>query len=438
MKESYIAAIEFGSSKITGAVGLYTADKTLKILAVEQEQSRDSVRYGIIQNPEEVALRVMRIIERLNNRPEIAPRKITGVYVGLSGRSMRSIASNVDIEFPEETEITGEMLQHLCDDAKDITLDSNQEILSIVPRSYQIDGLETSAPKGAMGKSISATYDIIIGRNELKRNIMRALQERTDLVIKGMMITQLAASEIALSDEEKRLGSMLVDFGAETTAVSIYKKGALCYFATLPLGGRNITRDLTSLSILEEKAEEIKTESGHAVAPETPSTLNLNGIKLSDVTNLVVARAEEIVANVIQQISYAGLKEKDLPGGIICIGGGAHLRGMMDLLSNLSGLPARLAVMPAFIQPMSPAAKRYDTIETAALLYAGALKDDDDCLELPATDFDNEVEETPETKLPEVEEKPAKPGRMGRFLRNVSSTFSNMFASNSDEDSELD
>ena len=267
---------------------------------------------------------------------------------------------------------------------------------------------------------------------------MRALQERTDLVIKGMMITQLAASEIALSDEEKRLGSMLVDFGAETTAVSIYKKGALCYFSTLPLGGRNITRDLTSLSILEEKAEEIKTESGHAVAPETPSTLNLNGIKLSDVTNLVVARAEEIVANVIQQISYAGLKEKDLPGGIICIGGGAHLRGMMDLLSNLSGLPARLSVMPAFIQPMSPAAKRYDTIETAALLYAGALKDDDDCLELPATDFDHEVEETPETKLPEVEEKPAKPGRMGRFLRNVSSTFSNMFASNSDEDSELD
>lgn len=440
MNETYIAALEIGSSKITGAVGLFTADKTLKVLAVEQEQSRDSVRYGIVQNPEEVASRVMRIVERLNNNPAVAPRKITGVYVGLSGRSIRSVASEVNLIFPEETEITGDMLQRLRDDAAAITLDSNQEILSIVPRSYQIDGLETTAPKGAMGKSISATYDIIIGRTELKRNILRALQERTDLSIRDMMITQIAAADVVLSDEEKRLGCMLVDFGAETTSVSIYKKGGLCYFATLPLGGRNITRDLTTLNILEEKAEEIKTESGNAVAPETPSTLNLNGIKLSDVSNLVVARAEEIVANVIQQISYAGLKEKDLPGGIICIGGGAHLNGMLELLSNLSGLNARLFVMPPFIQPMELRGKRHDAIEAIGLLYAGALADGADCLELPTSDYNIQDEEDPALQTPyqDEEESEQKPGKMGRWGRWLGSKFSNMFANASDEDSELD
>lgn len=438
MKDTYIAALEIGSSKITGAVGLYSADSTLKVLAVEQEQSRDSVRYGIIHNPEEVASKAMRIIDRLNSNQVIAPRKITSVYVGLSGRSMRSVASDVKLIFPEETEFTGEMLKRLRDDATAISLESNQEILSVVPRSFHIDGLETTSPKGAMGKSIAAVFDIIIGRTELKRNILRALAERTDLKIKGLLITPLAAADIVLSDEEKRLGCMLVDFGAETTAVSIYRKGALCYFATLPLGGRNITRDLTTLSILEEKAEEIKIESGRAVAPETPSTLNLNGIKLSDVSNLVVARAEEIVANVMQQIHYAGLKEKDLPGGIVCIGAGSHLTGILELIENQSGLNARLGHLPAFIQPLEPRAKRHDTIQTAALLYAGARSDGGDCLETPVREVEPANEDLQETNAGDNNDAdPKKPGIMGKFFKGISNKFSNMFAT-PDEDSELD
>lgn len=438
MNETYIAALEIGSSKITGAVGVYTSEHTLKVIAVEQEESRDSVRYGIIHNPDEVSARAMRIIDALNNNPAVSPRKITGVYVGLSGRSMHTIASDVKLFFPEETEITGEMLSRLREDATAVSLDSNQEILDVVPRSYHIDGLETTSPKGAMGKSITAMYDVIVGRTEIKRNLRRALSERAGLTIKGMLVTQLAAADVVLSDEEKRLGCMLVDFGAETTAVSIYRKGELCYFVTLPLGGRNITRDLTSLSILEEKAEEIKKESGRAIARETPSSLNLNGIKLSDVSNLVVARAEEIVANVIQQIQYADLKEKDLPGGIVCIGAGAHLNGILELLENQTSLNARLGHLPPNIQKIEQRSKRFDTIQTAAILYAGALKNGGDCLELPVREEPEPdiVDEEETEKIRKVDD--GLEGKVGKFFRNVSSKFGNFFAPPKDEDSELD
>lgn len=436
MNDRYIAAIEIGSSKITGAVGALTPDHTLRVLALEQEESRDSVRYGIIQNPEEVAARVMRIIERLENHQAVAPRKIKGVYVGLSGRSMRSVASDVSIDFPEETDISGEILKNLRHDAQMIALDSNMEILDTVPRSFHIDGMETTSPKGAIGKSIEAVYDVIVGRADLKRNITRAFSERTDIAVKGLIITPLASANLVLSEEEKRLGCMLVDFGAETTTVCIYRKGALCYYATLPLGGRNITRDLTTLSILEEKAEEIKCESGRAVAREIPSTLNLNGIKLSDVSNLVVARAEEIVANVVQQLAYAGLKEKDLPAGIVCIGGGAHLNGLTELLENLSGMNARMGHLPAFVQALENRAKRHETIQTAAILYAGALRGADDCLEMPhQPEPDNEdTDQDTEERSPEHT-----PGKMGRFWRGISSGFGKIFAGPiGDDDSELD
>lgn len=437
MKETYVAALEFGSSKITGAVGVYTEDKTLKILAVEQEESRDYVRYGIIQNPEEVAGRVNRILERLNGNPAVAPRKITGVFVGLSGRSMRSISSEVKLSYPEEIEFTSEILRQLRDDAAAISIDNNQEVFATVARSYNIDGMETTSPKGAMGKRISAIYDIIIGRSELKRNIRRALTERTGLVIRGMIVTPLAAADIVLKDEEKRLGCMLVDFGAETTSVSIYRKGSLCYFATLPLGGRNITRDLTSLKILEERAEEIKCESGKAIALESPSNLNLGGIKLSDISNLVVARSEEIVANVIEQIKYAGLKEKDLPGGIICIGKGAQLNGLLELIERQSGLNARLGHLPAFIQATEPRGKRRETIQTAAILYEGALSDKEVCLELPVKETPAAYEEPEEDDIDDEKTSEGN-GKVSKFLKNLSSRFSNIFASPADDESELD
>lgn len=434
MSDIYVAALELGSSKITGAVGVLDSENNLKILAVEQEESRDYVRYGIINNPEEVAARVSKILRRLNASPAVAPREIKSVYVGLSGRSMRSVASEVSLTYPEDIEITGEILHNLRKDATDVQLESNQEILAVVPCSCQIDGLETPSPKGAMGKSIEAVYDLIVGRTEIKRNINRAISERTGVKIEKLIVTELATADIVLSSEEKRLGCMLVDFGAETTAVSIYRKGALCHYVTLPLGGRNITRDLTTLNILEERAEEIKCESGRAIARETPSSLNIGGIRLSDVSNLIVARAEEIVANVVQQIAYAGLKEKDLPGGIVCIGAAAHLGGMLELLETQSGMNARMGHFPASIQAAEPRAKRHDTIQNAAILYAGALKGVE-CLELP----EPIVEEKPhEETEPETKKAETKPGTFGKIFRGVASKFSNMFNSNVDDDSELD
>ena len=82
--DRYIAALEISSSKVIGAVGVVGKSGQLEVLAVEQEKSTDSVRYGHIQNIEETYNLINFVLERLKRRPNIAPREITGVYVGLS------------------------------------------------------------------------------------------------------------------------------------------------------------------------------------------------------------------------------------------------------------------------------------------------------------------------------------------------------------------
>ena len=438
-QERYVAAIEVSSSKIIGVVGRTRGTGHLDIVAIEQEKGVEFSRHGIIQNLEEASLRVARIIEKLERNPGVAPRRIRGVFTGLSGRSMRNITVVVDEALPVDTEITDDIINTLRNRAQATATDSSLEVIDVIPQSYKVGRVVTPNPRGAVGDHIEATYDLIVVRKEMRRNLERTIPDKLGIEIDGLVVTALAAGQIILSEEEKRLGCMLVDMGAETTTVTIYRNGHLEYYATIPLGGRNITRDITSLNILEERAEELKITSGNAISRETPSTLNYNGIKMSDVSNRTVARAEEIVANIVEQIHYDGLTDKDLPGGIVCIGGAAKLNGITDLLSQKSDLKVRRGQLPAYIRIDDIKGSNTDLLQVASILYAGAMDSDIESLELP------HKEELPPTGTPNPEEekevKKDKPGsepplkiRSNGLFNKLGSKLANLFGGNDTED----
>jgi cell division protein FtsA len=428
--DRYVAAIEISSSKIVAAVGRMYADGRLDIIATKQEKGVESVRYGVIQNLEETSMRINRVIDRLQREPAVAPREITGVYVGLSGRSLRSITTEVEINLPDDTEINDDILRRLREQALATAIDSSLEVVDAIPRSYLVGKQETRSPKGAIGNKIRATYDLIVCRPELRRNLQRTIADKIGIRINGFVVTALSTAQVILSSEEKRLGCMLVDMGAETTTVSIYKGGALKYFATLPLGGRNITRDITTLNVLEERAEDIKITSGNAMPRETPSALNMNGIKMSEVSNLIVARSEEIVANVVEQIKYAGLKDNDMPGGLICIGGGMNLNGMIDLLGRQTDLPVRRGQLPNYIRLEDMKTPASDILQVSSVLYSGASDSDDECLEIPKAEElpvtgegYEDTEEREEERRKERQHKEKGSKLWGKFSKRISDMF---------------
>lgn len=435
--DRYVAAIEISSSKIIAVVGKMHADGRLDIIACDQERGVEGVRHGVIQNPEETSMRIGRVLDRLQRNPAVAPRVISRLYVGLSGRSLRNITTNVELNLPDETEITEDILMRLKDQALSTAINSSLEVVDAIPRIYKVGKLETTSPKGMVGNHIHAIYDLIVCRPELRKNLMRTLPDKVGIPICGFVVTALSTAQVVLTSEEKRLGCMLVDMGAETTAVSIYKDGHLRYFATLPLGGRNITRDLTSLNVLEERAEEMKIQFGNAISRDTTS-LNMNGIKMSDVSNLTVARSEEIVANIVEQISYAGLKDKDLPGGLICIGGGNKLNGMLELLGRQTTLNVKRGQLPGYINLEDPKAPATEVIEVASVLYSGASSSDQECLEIPNRD---ELPITGEGNTPEEagerkQKQPEKKGKPGWWTA-ISDGVSKFFSGDEEDDSDL-
>ena len=72
----------------------------------------------------------------------------------------------------------------------------------------------------------------------------------------------LAVANNILTGPEKRSGCVFVDMGSETTSVAVFKNNMLRHLAVIPLGSANINRDIMSLQIEDDEAEELKLKYG--------------------------------------------------------------------------------------------------------------------------------------------------------------------------------
>ena len=238
---------------------------------------------------------------------------------------------------------------------------------------------------------------------------------------------------------------MLVDFGAETTGVSIYKNGSLQYFVTLPLGSRNITRDIMSLNYTEERAEELKRIIGDAKNIEPNIHKNEFDGDPVEVNNYVRARAGEIVANILEQAKYAGYTNlQDLPGGIVIVGGGARLKGFTELLiqqSNVSqqnNVKIRLGGIPSNIRISDTRLSSIDMLDVISLLYKASKNNPQECMETIVANVqpDNSADEEDDGPGPQPVKKPKVkgPSIWGKLRDKALGTARGIFDEPDDED----
>ncbi|MCP9610742.1 cell division protein FtsA [Coprobacter tertius] len=353
--DNYIVAIELGTSKIVGVIGHKNENGVLSVLAIDKEDSAGCIKRGCIQNVEEAAARVKKIIAKLENR--IIPDKIDKVYVGIGGQSVRTIDHSVRRQLPEDTQVTETLINALHSESRSYPI-FNSEIMDVVPNEYMVDNHIEAKPVGAFCSEIQANLKLIIGRPSIKKNIIRCLTERLKMPVAGYIISAKATASALLTSEERNLGCALIDFGGGTTTLSIYKDDFLRYMITIPFGGKNITRDICSLNVLEGDAEKLKIAFGSAI--NNPITekgikqlgiegLDSSKIKYQDLCHVIEARIEEIVENVIDQIDASGYGDQ-LSAGIIITGGASQLRELPELLRQKTGMEVKRGTLPKNIQ----------------------------------------------------------------------------------------
>ncbi|MCM1028871.1 MAG: rod shape-determining protein [Pseudoflavonifractor sp.] len=432
-----IIALEIGSSKIRVALGHIATGTPLSVVAVEEEPlPADTVRYGVVRNVEKVAGAIDRLLSRLDSRT--APRHPVALYVAIGGRSLSSSERCVERQLPEEMEITRRLIGELELEARSIgpaALPGVDDVIETLPRSFTIDGLTTSQPEGEVGREVTACFVMLSAQEKLRKNIERVVVEKLGLSIAGYITRPLAIADFVMSPEEKRLGAMFLDFGAETTTVAFYKGGNLQFLSTLPIGSRLITRDIMSLHYLEEQAESLKRNGGHC-APKASEPIIVGGVDFKDINNYVAARASEIIANIRAQITQAGLSASDLPAGIIIVGGGAKLHGFNERMAEETKMKVRAGIPASTVRILDSSIAPGERMDVIACLTKAA-EAPTECLSPAPQPVEDEVEEEviEEPKAAPQKEKKKKPASpKPSFWDKAKKHITDLMAGNEGED----
>ena len=334
----FIAAIELGSSKVTGIAGRKNSDGSMQVLAYAKEDSSSFIRKGIIYNLDKTAQSLTSIINKLEGDLK---NSIAKVYVGIGGQSLRTVRNVVSRDLNEETIISQELVDAICDENLEIPL-VDMDILDVAPQEYKIGNNLQADPVGVAGSHIEGRFLNIVARASIKKNLERCF-EQAKIEIADLLISPLVTANAVLSESERRSGCALIDFGADTTTISVYKNNILRFLTVLPLGGNSITRDITSMQMEEEEAERLKITFGNVMYEEEESeeaaTCQLEDgsrtVELQVLNNIIEARAEEIITNVWNQIQLSGYDDK-LLSGIIITGGAANLKNLDAMLRKRS------------------------------------------------------------------------------------------------------
>jgi len=158
--------------------------------------------------------------------------------------------------------------------------------------------------------------------------------------------------------------NMIVDIGGGTTEVAIISITGIVYTRSIRVGGDQMDSAITNyikraynLLIGERTAEEIKIRIGSAYPLETELSIDVKGRdsviglpKTLTITSQEIRDALEETCNAIIETIRGALERcppelsADLVDrGIVLAGGGALLRGIDTLLSNVTGLPVFVA-----------------------------------------------------------------------------------------------
>jgi len=335
----FIAAIELSSSKISGIAGKKNSDGSLQILAYTREDASSFVHKGVIYNIDKAAQALTSIINKLEGQLN---NSIAKVYAGIGGQSLRTVKNTVSRTLEEESIISQELVDEICDENRAVPL-IEMSVLDVAPQEYKIDNTQQAEPVGVTGRYITGRFLNIVSRSSLKKNLEHSFEQAKIEIADDLLVAPLALSKVVLTEAEMRSGCALVDFGADTTTISVYKNNILRYLSVLPLGGNTITQDITSQQMEEEDAEKLKLQYGNALyeeeeESETAAICTLEDgrtFELSLLNNIIGARAEEILANVWHQLQLSGYEDK-LFSGVIFTGGGANLKNLEKAFRKIS------------------------------------------------------------------------------------------------------
>jgi cell division protein FtsA len=370
---SLVYGIDVGTTKIVALAGRVDQRRGwVEVLSMGEAPSY-GLKRGVVVDRQAAAESIAEAVDACGVRG--GP-----VTVGIAGSHISSFNKEVTLlNRSRNLTVTDRFLRRLEQEARQLDLDEDQQVIHVVPRGYVLDGSEgVKNPVGLAARKVTMRAHVVSGAVSSIQNLLRAVED-CGVTASRIVLEPLASAEACLTDADRESGVVLLDVGGGTTDIAIFYRGALTHTDVIPIGGESFTSDLAyGLKIPGHKAEELKVRYGTTLSDTIDSVA---AVRLDDrhynanfISQILEYRAQELYDYV--QDSLKGIRVSDLiSSGVVLTGGGSLLDGMTDLAEDTLGLRARTAVPRRVRGEVKPVQKpQYAT--SVGLLYFSARNDD--------------------------------------------------------------
>jgi cell division protein FtsA len=345
-QENIIVGLDVGTTKICAVVGEVQGNK-INIIGIGTHPSI-GLRKGVVVNIESTVESIQKAVEEAEL---MAGCEISSVYAGIAGGHITGFNSRgiVAIKGPE---VTKNDVDRVIDAARAVAIPMDREVIHVIPQEFIIDdqgGIQN--PVGMSGVRLEAKIHIVTGAVTSAHNIVKCAN-RSGLDVCDIVLEPLASGEAVLTNEEKDVGTALLDLGGGTSDLAIFFGKNIKHTFVLSLGGNNLTNDISiGLRASQVEAEKIKIKYGTCLArnisnEETIEVPGMGGRKPRKLPRQILGeilepRIEEIFTLIKREIFRAGM-DNVITSGLVLTGGSSMLHGITDIAESIFDVPSRL------------------------------------------------------------------------------------------------
>ncbi len=341
-----IVGLDVGTTKICAVVG-EVAGQSINIIGIGTHPSI-GLRKGVVVNIESTVESIQKAVEEAEL---MAGCEISSVYAGVAGGHITGFNSRGIVAI-KGTEVTKHDVERVIDAARAVAIPMDREVIHVLPQEFIVDeqdGIQN--PIGMSGVRLEAKIHIVTAAVTSAHNIVKCAN-RAGLDVCDIVLESLASSEAVLDEEEKELGTALLDLGGGTTDLAIFSHKNIKHTFVLALGGNNLTNDiaiglrapLTEAEIIKKKYGTCLTEN--ISGEETIEVPGMGGREPRKLPRQVLGeilepRVEEIFSLIKREIYREGM-ENLISSGVVLTGGSALLDGGTDIAESIFNVPTRL------------------------------------------------------------------------------------------------
>lgn len=351
-KKGSVAVLDIGTGKVACFIAeTVVGSGELQITGIGHQLARGT-KCGMITDAAELETSVLAAVHAAE---QMAGETVENVVVSLCGTHLMSHSVSVELAIPGEGVSEQDIADILREGCASVT-DRERSVIHCFATQYQLDGARgIRDPRNMYGSTLGADLHIITADNTRLKNLAGCIA-RCHLNVAEFIVSPHAAALGCLEPDEREMGVLLIDMGAQETSFAVFSGGTNLYSDVVPVGGAHVTADLAKgLSTGLGNAERLKNIYGSAIAAPQDNQAMIavrqlgededqnegNTVPRAMLVGIIRPRVEEILEYVRDRLESSGIDTKLIRNAVLT-GGASQLLGVRELAGIVLGKQVRL------------------------------------------------------------------------------------------------